>query len=139
MTYFVPNELMKLTSLFLDKQKEYGKASDVNGAVLKALFKGGDAYTPDFSSQTDLNRFSILNHIVTKLCRYCENFKKGHDDSLDDIAVYVMMLKGIDSELSVTPVLESKEAGDNFDTKAFVDAMTSFEMLELENSKNEKR
>lgn len=42
-------------------------------------------------------RFSIVSFIVSKLVRYCNNFEAGgHEDSLNDIAVYSQILADMD-------------------------------------------
>jgi hypothetical protein len=50
------------------------------------------------------NRVCLLVQIVSKLTRYCENFNKGgHDDSLNDLAVYAAILRSLDKEINEVP------------------------------------
>ena len=62
---------------------------------MKALFPSG-LY---LNTELDFARFGILNFIVSKLIRETNNFSSGgHEDSLDDIAVYSQILKIMESE-----------------------------------------
>jgi len=46
----------------------------------------------------DQIRFSLLNHIFSKLSRYCILWDKGgHEDSLNDLAVYSQILAEVDA------------------------------------------
>lgn len=92
---FVPLQLQKAAEIFKARNKIYGDNYKEFGNVMKALF-------PEQISITDPEehgRFAILIQIVAKLSRYAKNFKiGGHNDSLDDLAVYSMMLKELDSQ-----------------------------------------
>ena len=74
-------------AVYKDNYRKFGKAMvDLMGPV-------------ELKTVSDFNRFAILTHIVTKFARYTENFHHGgHDDSLDDIAVYVMILRELDAD-----------------------------------------
>ena len=91
---FVVDELEKKARLYAERNKTYGSNYLRFGAIMKALI-GETALV--VSSEHDYNRLGVFVHIVTKLSRYAENWHRGgHDDSLDDISVYAMMLKELD-------------------------------------------
>jgi len=73
-------------ALYKSNYREFGKlAVDVFGTI-------------ELKTIDDYNRFAIMTHILTKITRYSQMFRRGgHDDSLDDICVYAMMLKELDS------------------------------------------
>ena len=95
MSKYVEEQLKRLAQVHVEKGKEYGDNYKRVGYALDALCGPvGVVETPQ-----DYNRLSLLNHIFSKLSRYCENFARGgHDDSLDDMAVYCMMLKELDQD-----------------------------------------
>jgi hypothetical protein len=65
------------------------------GASLAALFSSGVT----LSSPEDFCRFALLVHLHGKLGRYAVMFDRGgHDDSLDDMAVYSQILRKVDGE-----------------------------------------
>jgi len=77
------------------RRASYGDAVGKKGALITALFK--DSEKPVLESEIDYSRFGALNFMLSKLIRYAENFNKnGHDDSLDDLAVYTLILKDLD-------------------------------------------
>lgn len=89
----VPDMLRDAAKIYDERNKMYGDNYKRFGPALNGLMNGAVLKTPD-----DFNRFGLLVQIFSKVSRYCNMFDKGgHDDSLDDIAVYVMMLKEIDS------------------------------------------
>jgi len=92
-----PNEYShEATDLFEERGKVYGDNYKRMGIVMSGLFpKGIYLKTTD-----DHNRFHLLELMVLKLTRYCENWDKGgHADSLDDNSVYSMMLREVDDEI----------------------------------------
>lgn len=94
---FVPDELRAKAALFEERQKVYGENYRKIGPIMEIL---GIKELPDASAH---GRFSLFVQLVTKITRYAESFNRGgHDDSLDDIAVYAMMLKELDWEARIT-------------------------------------
>lgn len=89
------DRLKKAAGIFEERGKVYGDNYKQFGKVMKALFPTG-AVVNDVETW---NRLGLLTQIVSKLTRYSENFtKKGHEDSLDDLAVYAAMLNSYDDE-----------------------------------------
>jgi hypothetical protein len=89
---YVPDEMEKKADLFRERNKIYGNAYHSFGRVLKAYF--GELH---LDNHEDFGRAAILFKIMEKCQRYTQCFNKGgHDDSLDDISVYAMMLKELD-------------------------------------------
>lgn len=93
---FVVMELLRKAKVFEERNRVYGDNYKRFGAVMKLLMETQqpvNLFDPVIG-----NRFGVLVQIVAKITRYCENFDRGgHDDSLDDIAVYAMMLKELDN------------------------------------------
>jgi len=96
----VPDMLRDAAKIYEERNKIYGDNYKRFGPALNGLLNGVALSTPD-----DFNRFGILVQIFSKISRYCNMFDKGgHDDSLDDIAVYTMMLKELDSAARVNKI-----------------------------------
>lgn len=92
---YVVEQLIKKAELFSKQNKIYGDNFIRFGPVLSLILANQKL---DAMNSADMARLGILVHIVTKITRYAENFNRGgHSDSLDDIAVYAMMLKQLDS------------------------------------------
>jgi hypothetical protein len=90
---FVPEQLRKAAAIYEERNKLYGDNYKNWGKVALPLLKEIDVKT-----ESDFSRLGILVQIISKLTRYTENFNRGgHDDSLDDMAVYAMMLKELDA------------------------------------------
>jgi hypothetical protein len=87
----------RLAELSKQRSGSYKNTPEKKGEVLLALF-GGEM--PHMKTKRDLNRFGILNFIVSKLIRYCENWEQPttQTDSLDDLSVYSQILKTLDEE-----------------------------------------
>jgi len=98
----VPDMLRSAAKLYEDRNKIYGDNYKRFGPALNGLLNGVALSTSD-----DFNRFGILVQIFSKISRYCNMFDKGgHNDSLDDIAVYAMMLKELDSGAKVNKITD---------------------------------
>jgi len=88
----VPQMLCSAADIYEQRNKIYGNNYFRFGTVAREIL--GNI---ELKSAEDFNRFGILVQILAKITRYGENFKRGgHDDSLDDLAVYAMMLKELD-------------------------------------------
>lgn len=97
---FVEQELIARAALFKKKNGEYGDNYHRHGAIMKLLL-GPKNQNIDVNDDT-MSRLGIFTQIVSCLTRYGEGFNRGgHDDSLDDIAVYAMMLKELDFKYRV--------------------------------------
>jgi len=96
----VPDMLRDAAKIYEERNKIYGDNYKRFGPSLQQLFPELKLTTPD-----DFNRFGVLVQIFSKVSRYCNMFNNGgHDDSLDDIAVYTMMLKELDSAARVNKI-----------------------------------
>lgn len=92
--------LASAAQTFKQRAEVYGDNYKRFGIVIDALFP--DGIKIDVEEQ--YNRYGLLVQIVSKLTRYCENFNKGgHDDSLNDLAVYAAMLRSLDKEINEVP------------------------------------
>jgi len=92
----VAQRLSDLAELFEGRQAIYGDNYKRFGDVMAALFPGGC----EIHTEHDWNRWGLLVQMVYKLTRYASQMADGgHPDSLDDLAVYTMMLREIDDML----------------------------------------
>lgn len=95
MSNFVPEQLDRLSDLYRSRNSEYGNNYMQFGPAIKAMFPNGVMIT----TEHDFNRIGVLVQAYAKFTRYVANFSRGgHSDSLDDLAVYAMMLKEIDQK-----------------------------------------
>lgn len=107
MSKFVPDQLRKAAEIYEQRNTLYGDNYKRFGPIMKLLFPDGIMVKYD----DDWNRLGILVQVVSKLTRYAQNFKEGgHADSLDDMAVYAMMLKELDAEFLAEPAAVLKSA-----------------------------
>jgi len=93
----VPTYLNETANIYRERNKLYKDNYKRIGAIFTELFP----YGLRLDSEYDFNRFAIFNHILNKVTRYAMTWQEGHIDSLDDIAVYVMMLKELDNEHNI--------------------------------------
>jgi len=90
----VPDYFMDAANLYLSRNIVYKDGYKKVGATYAGLFPDGVTLkTPE-----DFNRFSLFMLMIHKLNRYAFNFNSNHGDSLDDLAVYAMMLKELDNQ-----------------------------------------
>jgi len=91
----VPEMLIQAAELYTERNKLYGDNYKCFGSIMMALQQG---MPNTIKSPEDWNRIGILVQMVAKLSRYVENFHRGgHADSLNDLAVYSMMLQELDN------------------------------------------
>ena len=91
----VPELLREAAKIYEERNKIYGDNYKRFGNVMDDVF-GRSVQLRNFD---DHNRFGILVQMVSKLTRYAENFDRGgHADSLDDLVVYTMMLRELDTK-----------------------------------------
>lgn len=93
---YVADELVSKAKLFAQRAALYGNNYVRFGPIMAQLMA---TQKLDPASEKDMARFGVFVQVVSKITRYAENFNRGgHDDSLDDIAVYAMMLKALDND-----------------------------------------
>jgi len=92
---FVPEALRKAAGIYEERNQLYGSNYKQFGKWVSELFPDGIvAKTPE-----DFNRLGIIIQMLSKISRYAQNFENGgHSDSLDDLAVYSMMLQELDAQ-----------------------------------------
>lgn len=92
---------MKLSEKFT-KLSNINKSRGNDYGDFRKLGKVLSSYFPDpltIEGEDEWNRLALLMLTINKVVRYSVNFKKGgHSDSLNDVAVYAMMLQGMDEE-----------------------------------------
>lgn len=91
----VPKMLAQLGSIYEERGKVYGDNYKQFGVAMMGMFPRGLT----LNSVEDFNRFGIFVQMISKMTRYGQAFQKGHADSLDDTAVYSMMLQELDAEM----------------------------------------
>jgi len=102
---YVAMQLREKAELFNSRSAVYGDTYKNFGKIMKPLV--GEV---NLKSEIDFSRFGVLLQIVSKLARYCKNyFRGGHNDSLDDLAVYAMMLKELDTALQNDPRTDPRQ------------------------------
>lgn len=79
----VAERLTMLGELFEVKDNEYGSSSKVTGEIIELLSKGHWQGTGE--------QLFLAMMVVNKLVRAVNNVKFGHNDSLNDLAVYAQM------------------------------------------------
>lgn len=94
----VPNagdRLCIAAETYKERNKQYGNSYKMHGKIISALFPDGIK----LETVEDHNRYAIINTVVSKMNRYCNNFNKGgHQDSIHDLGVYSFMLEELDDE-----------------------------------------
>lgn len=78
---------------FAERNKTYGSSYLRHGRVMKELYPDG----VKLETIDDFNRFGVINMLVSKMCRYATDPKKGHLDSIHDNGVYSFILEEIDT------------------------------------------
>lgn len=97
MNKFVPEALHQAAAIYEQRNALYGDNYKRFGKLLAALFPDGISIASAEDPVKAGNRLGVLIQILSKITRYCENFERGgHADSLDDLAVYAMMLRELD-------------------------------------------
>ena len=91
---FVVREFEKKAELYAQRNLLYKDNYKRFGTVMTELFPDGLV----LKNVHDFNRLGIFVQVIAKVTRYAAQFAAGgHEDSLDDIAVYSMMLKELDA------------------------------------------
>jgi hypothetical protein len=89
----VASSLAYLRELFLQRNALYKDAGFKTFGEQAFLFLG----PIELKTAEDFGRLALLFQVIAKTARYSANFATGgHSDSLDDAAVYAMMLQQID-------------------------------------------
>jgi len=97
----VPQLLRDAAGIYEERNKLYGDNYKRFGEIMALLFPNN----AELAFSNEFNRFGIFVQMVSKLTRYAENFDRGgHRDSLDDLAVYAMMLRELDDENAAAEV-----------------------------------
>ena len=93
----VADRLQAAADLFRERNAVYKNNIDMHRDLMLVLFPDGVS----LNTPHDHKRMQIFSLMVVKLSRYANNWEQGgHVDTLDDLAVYTMMLQQIDSEES---------------------------------------
>lgn len=80
------------SDVFRERHKMYGDNYKRFGDVMTHLFPNGVF----IQTKSDWNRIGVFVQVISKITRYSNNWREGHDDSLCDMAVYATMLRELD-------------------------------------------
>lgn len=91
-----PAERLRDAAKIRDERGQiYGDNYKYGGMVLLGLFPNGLT----LETEEEFNRFLLMSMLVVKVSRYAQNLKRGgHEDSLNDLAVYSQLLAEYDEE-----------------------------------------
>jgi 4-hydroxy-L-threonine phosphate dehydrogenase PdxA len=90
----IPERLAELGKTYTQRNQLYGNNYHRHGPLMAELFPEG----VQLITANDQARFGILTMMISKLSRYAANFRwGGHEDSLNDLAVYSQMLVELDA------------------------------------------
>lgn len=85
----------KALNTFKERNAIYGDSYLAHGSIMQSLFPDGVT----LKTQSDFNRYSLINTIVAKMMRYVNCFESGgHTDSAHDMIVYSAMLEELTVE-----------------------------------------
>lgn len=98
---WVGDRLRKAADIYDERNALYGDNYKRFGHIMVVLFPDGITLkTPD-----DWNRFGVYVQKMAKVTRYAAQWNNGgHEDSLDDDAVYSQMLQELDWEIKDTRI-----------------------------------
>lgn len=89
--------LLEIADIYRERKPMYKDNYKHVGKAMAALFP--DGLTISAGDEEAFNRLHFVMHMYSKLSRYCMNLQKGgHQDSLDDLAVYAMLARECDEE-----------------------------------------
>jgi hypothetical protein len=84
--------------IYSERNAVYKDNFRVVGKIMSAMFPRR-SQMPMLQDETDFNRWHIFELFIVKLTRYAANWHKGgHADSIDDMIVYLGILKELDNE-----------------------------------------
>jgi len=87
--------LVEIADIYRERKPLYGDNYKHVGKIMQGLFPAGLS----LETEEDWNRLHLVFHLVSKLTRYSQNIKRGgHQDSLDDLAVYAMLSRECDAD-----------------------------------------
>lgn len=93
---YVTALLKKHASIFEQRNAVYGDNYRMVGRIMVAMFPDG---VPKIETVEDFNRWHLFELAIVKLSRYAVNYQAGgHEDSLDDMIVYLAMVAMCDKE-----------------------------------------
>lgn len=109
----VVDRLRRSADIFEARASVYKDNYRAVGRVVEALFPDGHTQ----SDQSDHNRWHLFELVIVKLTRYANNYDAGgHEDSIDDMIVYLSMLGQLDAELRADqPEREADEIAPDHD------------------------
>ena len=89
--------LSRIQEIYKERNALYGDNYKHFGKILLGMFPQGAV----LNTEEEFNRFALFLNILHKLTRYARSINSGgHADSLDDMAVYAMMLRETDDDSS---------------------------------------
>lgn len=93
---YVAQLLQKNAQLFAERNSVYKDNYKMVGRIMKAMFPNG---SPRLESEADFDRWHLFELAIVKLTRYVTHYSEGgHEDSLDDMIVYLAMVAACDKD-----------------------------------------
>jgi hypothetical protein len=93
---YVTKFLNKSADTYKERNAVYKDNYLMVGRVMKALFPNG---APPLVTEEDYNRWHLFELAIVKLTRYVISWDNPHQDSLEDMIVYLAMVGGRDEVL----------------------------------------
>lgn len=88
--------LQRNALLFKQRNALYKDNFRMVGKVMRALFPDGP---PKLETEDDYNRWHLFELAIVKLTRYTVHYNEGgHEDSINDLTVYMSMVAALDKE-----------------------------------------
>ena len=82
----------KIKNIYRQRRASYGDSYLTFGKIMNCLFPTGVT----LKGTEQFMAFGLLVHVLTKLARFtCKFPKEAHSDSLQDLAVYALLIDGI--------------------------------------------
>lgn len=99
--------LQRNALLFKQRNALYKDNFRMVGKVMRALFPDGP---PKLETEDDYNRWHLFELAIVKLTRYTVHYNEGgHEDSINDLTVYMSMVAALDKEQAMARM--SQESG----------------------------
>lgn len=95
---YVTELLNRMANLYSERNAVYKDNYLKVGAVMSAMFPHGKT----LKTADDFNRWHLFELAIVKLTRYANQYEEGgHQDSIEDMIVYLAMVAGLDREFKL--------------------------------------
>lgn len=92
---YVTKLLGDMAKLYAERNAVYKDNYKMVGRIMEAMFPDGI----ELRTAEEFNRWHLFELAIVKLSRYAVQYKSGgHQDSIEDMIVYLAMVAGLDDE-----------------------------------------